>query len=195
MNPFTEIGIYVIHTLGSVFLAFVILRFLLQLARADFYNPFSQAVVKVTNPLLMPLRKVIPGFFGIDLASLVLALLVQLMVGELTALIGYHTVFNPGLLLLWGFLGAFKMTTYIAYICLIVMVISSFIAPYSSHPALLLVRQLMEPLVRPVQKIIPPMGGLDFSVLFVFMGVTIVQKLLDAVAYSVGLSPTLIIGY
>lgn len=195
MNPFVEIGIYVVHTLGSVFLLFVILRFLLQLARADFYNPFSQTVVKVTNPVLLPIRKAVPGFFGIDLASVVLALIVQLLIGELTALIGHHQFVNPGYLLILGALGTLKLTTYIVYVCLIVMVITSFVAPYSTHPALMLVRQLMEPLVRPVQKVIPPMGGLDFSVLFVFMGVTIVQKLLDATVYSVGLVRGLIIGY
>ncbi|WP_018275014.1 YggT family protein [Teredinibacter turnerae] len=195
MNPFIEIGIYVVHTLGSVFLLFVILRFLLQLARADFYNPFSQTVVKVTNPVLLPLRKVIPGFFGIDLASLVLALLVQLVIGELSAVIGHHQLVNPGYVLIMGALGTLKMTTYIVYVCLLVLVVTSFIAPYSTHPALVLVRQLMEPLLRPVQKVIPPMGGLDFSVLFVFMGVTIIQKLLDATAYSVGVIPGLIIGY
>jgi YGGT family. len=73
MNQWAEILVHIIRTLASLYMLFVVLRFLLQMARADFYNQFSQAIVKVTNPLLMPLRKIIPGLWGIDLASLVLA--------------------------------------------------------------------------------------------------------------------------
>lgn len=195
MNPFIEIFVYILETLGTVFLLFVILRFLLQLARADFYNQFSQAIVKITNPALIPLRKIIPGVWGIDLASVVLALLVQLAVGEATAMIAFKTLLNPLSMLIWGALGILKLMTYITFVCLIVLVITSFVAPFSSHPALVLIRQLMEPLLRPVQRVIPPVGGLDFSVLFVFMGLHIVQRLLDAAAFSVKLFPAVVIGY
>ena len=78
MNPFIDILVYIIETLGSLFLGLVVLRFYLQLVRADFYNPFSQAIVKITNPLLIPIRRVIPGIYGIDVATIVLAILVQI---------------------------------------------------------------------------------------------------------------------
>lgn len=77
MTGLASAAIYVIQTLGSLYLLVVLLRFILQLVRADFYNPLSQFVVRATKPLLNPLRKVIPGLGGLDLASLVLAVLLQ----------------------------------------------------------------------------------------------------------------------
>lgn len=195
MNVLQEILIYIIETLGMLFLFFVILRFLLQLARADFYNQVSQATQTITNPCLKPLRKIIPGIFGIDLASIVLAILVQLFIGELIALILTQNFYNPLNLIIWGVLGILNMTIYIGFGCIIIMVVSSFVAPYSSNPILVLVRQLIEPVIAPVRNIIPPVGGLDFSVMFVGMGLFIVQKLLNAVAASVGLAPALVIGF
>lgn len=195
MNPWVEILVLIIRTLASVYMLFVVLRFMLQMARADFYNQFSQAIVKVTNPLLLPLRKIIPGLWGLDLASIVLGLLVQLVVIELLVLLVAGRLFNPAMVLAWGALGMLKMTTYIMFVCLIVLVITSFVAPFSSHPALMLVRQLMEPILRPVQRIIPPMGGLDFSVLFVFLGVNVVQHVLDIFASNLMLPAQLVVGY
>src|SRR5690625_8052738 len=77
MSTLAEIATYLIRTLGSLYLLLVLLRFLFQLVRADFYNPISQFVAKATNPLLLPLRKIIPGLFGVDIAALVLALAIQ----------------------------------------------------------------------------------------------------------------------
>ena len=169
---------------------------MLQMARADFYNPFSQAVVKITNPTLIPLRKIVPGVFGVDIASIVLALLIQVLVGEIIAVIATgQLILNPLPLIIWGALGMMNMVTYIYLVCLLILVVSSFVAPYSSHPILILVRQMMDPILRPVQKIIPPMGGLDFSVFFVGMGIYIVQKIITAFAVSIGLIPAFVIGF
>jgi YGGT family. len=98
-------------------------------------------------------------------------------------------------MLIWGLLGLIKLTTWITWVGLIIMVVTSFVAPHSGHPALVLIRQLMEPILRPVQRIIPPIGGLDFSVLFVFLAVNVVQKVIDIFAYKLSLVPTVIIGY
>jgi len=199
MNLLVDILTYITQTLGSLFLGAVILRFFLQWARADFYNPFSQAIVKITNPFLIPIRRVIPGVLGIDIASIILALLVQLAIGELNFFIVFQQFFNPLSAVMFGILGVLKIATYIVWIVIIVLVISSFVAPYSSHPVILLSRQLLEPLMRPIQKLLPPMGGLDFSVLFIGMGNVILQKVLDATAHSLTLPypplTYLVIGY
>lgn len=198
MNTFTEIIHYIIETLGTLFLLFVILRFLLQLVRADFYNPFSQAVVKITNPLLLPLRKIIPGLFGIDVSCIVLAIAIQVILGEIIYFVYAQQFINPLQLVIWGALASLNIVTYVFYGAAIIMVVSSFIAPYSSHPIITLARQIMEPLMKPIQNLMPPMGGLDFSVLFVFMGIGIFQMILNGVAQSVGLTKSaalLVIGY
>ncbi|WP_370980727.1 YggT family protein [Agaribacterium sp. ZY112] len=195
MNTVQDILVFIVDSIGSLFLLFVILRFFLQLARADFYNPFSQAIVKITNPLLTPLRRAIPGVFGIDLASVVLALATQVLISEIICLILFQTWYNPLQLLIWGALGILNITCYIAFACIIVMVISSFVAPHSHHPLLLLVHQLMAPVIDPVRKIIPAVGGLDFSVMFIGMGMVILQKVIYAAAVASRLLPDLVIGF
>src|SRR5690606_41638723 len=82
MTTLADMAIFLIRTIGSLYLLIVLLRFLLQLVRADFYNPISQGISAATNPVLLPLRRVIPGIYGIDLASLVLAFFVQWIAGQ-----------------------------------------------------------------------------------------------------------------
>lgn len=178
----SQIANYLISTLGGLYIAAIMLRFFLQLARADFYNPISQGIVRVTNPLLIPLRRVIPGVFGIDIASIILVILLQFIFGEINFFIKYQFFYPPLPSLLFSILGVLKLSIYIGYGIGIVAVISSFVAPYSSNPIVLLCRQLLEPLTRPIQKIIPPMGGLDFSLFFLFICIGILNMVLDNVA-------------
>src|SRR5690554_8047850 len=130
MNGPTTAAVYVIQTLGSLYLLVVLLRFVLQLVRADFYNPISQFIVRATSPLLMPLRRVIPGFGGIDLASLVLAILVQLLLMIVTlALLGFGFGGNLLQLLVWSLIGVTSLFLKIFFFALIVSVILSWVAP------------------------------------------------------------------
>src|SRR5690554_3057081 len=93
MSGLTESLIYIIQTLGQLYLLIVVLRFVLQLVRADFYNPLCQFTVKVTQPLLAPMRRMIPSLAGIDLAGLVLAVLLQLiLIGSILAIAGFPVV-------------------------------------------------------------------------------------------------------
>ncbi|WNO09347.1 YggT family protein [Teredinibacter sp. KSP-S5-2] len=195
MTTISAILIYLLQTLTTLFLLFVILRFMLQIARADFYNPFSQAVVKVTNPLLIPMRRIIPGIFGIDIASIILALVIQVLFGTLYYFITQNGIMNPGILLIWGIIATLNYTRLICIVCLFIVVISSFVAPFSHHPILTLVRQLMQPLIQPFQRIIPPMGGLDFSVLFVFIALGVVQIILVSLAQTTGLDTKAVVGF
>ncbi len=187
MDPLAQIATLVIQTVASIYMFFVVIRFMLQLARADFYNPISQAVVKATNPVLIPLRKVIPGLFGVDMASLVLAVLVGFVAIELNALALQQAIVNPVEALFWAIIGVFKLITMIIFIGLIITIIVSWVAPYSNHPALSLVNQLMEPVRVPFAKLIPPMGGLDLSPIFIFLTVQVIWVLLDWAAIKVGL--------
>ena len=194
MNTVITALVFVIETITSVFLLFVILRFLLQLARADFYNPISQAIVKITNPVLLPLRKVIPGLFGIDLASVVLALVIQIVFGEVMYFLFWREFINPVYLLIWGLLATIMFISYILLIGILIMVVSSFVAPFSSHPALSLVRQLMQPMLAPIQKFVPPVGGLDFSVMVLGMIIYVVQIFLRGIAVSLQVNSALVLG-
>jgi YggT family protein len=168
-------AIYVLQTLGSLYLLIVLLRFVLQLVRADFYNPLSQFAVRATQPLLKPLRRIIPSLFGLDMSSLVLAIIVQLILMALTLLLAYHTPGAPLQLLVWSIIGVIALFFKIFFFALIISVILSWVAPGSHNPGAELVNQICEPALAPFRRILPSMGGLDISPILAFM----VLKLLD----------------
>ncbi|MDX5372958.1 MAG: YggT family protein [Pseudomonadaceae bacterium] len=177
MNGLDTAAIYILQTLGSLYLLIVLLRFILQLVRADFYNPLSQFTVKATQPLLRPLRRIIPGFGGVDLASLVLAVLVQLVIMALTLLLAYGTTGNPLQLLVWALIGVTSLFLKIFFFALIISVILSWVAPGSYNPGAQLVNQLCEPLLAPFRKLLPNLGGLDISPIFAFIAINLIDML------------------
>lgn len=178
MNGLTTAAVYVLQTLGSLYLLIVLLRFILQLVRADFYNPLSQFAVKATKPLLNPLRKVIPGFGGLDLASLVLAILVQLLLMVLTLLLlGYGIGGVLPQLLVWAVIGVTALFLKVFFFALIVSVILSWVAPGSYNPAAQLINQICEPLLMPFRRLLPNLGGLDISPIFAFIALQLIDML------------------
>lgn len=194
MGAFNEIGAYLIQTLLSLFLVAMLLRFLLQLVRADFYNPISQFLVKVTNPLVLPMRKVVPSLAGLDLASLLLALLLQLAGIVLLLLINGLGLPNIALLLVWSVLGVVGLLVNIYFFALLAMIILSWVAAGSNNPAIYLLYQITEPVMVPFRKLLPSMGGMDFSPILVFILINVIQIALRHMAAGVGLHPALVIG-
>ncbi|KTC17473.1 YggT family protein [Pseudomonas viridiflava] len=168
-------AIYVLQTLGSLYLMLILLRFVLQLVRANFYNPLSQFIVKATQPLLKPLRRIIPSIFGLDMSSLVLAIIVQMILMALTLLLMFGTTGDPLHLLLWSIISVTALFLKIFFFALIISVILSWVAPGSHNPGAELVNQICEPALAPFRRIVPNLGGLDISPILAFL----VLKLLD----------------
>lgn len=194
MSAVNEILVYLIQTLLSLFLLAVLLRFLLQLVRADFYNPISQFLVKLTNPLIVPLRKVIPGYAGLDLASLLLALVLQFLGIIMLLLINGVGLPSVGLLIVWSLLGLVGLLVNIYFFALLAMIILSWVAAGSNHPIIFLLHQITEPVMAPFRKALPSMGGMDFSPILVFILINVIQIALRHMAAGVGLHPALVIG-
>jgi len=168
-------AIYVLQTVGSLYLLIILLRFVLQLVRADFYNPLSQFAVRATQPLLKPLRRIIPSMFGLDMSSLVLAIIVQFVLFALIFLLAVGYINNPLLLLVWSLIAVTSLFLKIFFYALIISVILSWVAPGSHNPGAELVNQICEPALAPFRKILPNLGGLDISPILAFMAL----KLLD----------------
>ena len=129
---------------------------------------------------MVPLRKVIPGLRGIDFASLVLAIIVQLvLMAIIVKLMGYAL---PGVLqlLVWSLVGVTALFLKIFFFALIISVILSWVAPSSHNPAALLVHQICEPVLAPIRKILPSLGGLDLSPIFAFIALRLLDMLLIA---------------
>ncbi|ABC33001.1 predicted integral membrane protein [Hahella chejuensis KCTC 2396] len=177
-----QILLEVTYFIGMFYISVVLMRFILQVSRADFYNPISQFVVKATNPLLLPLRKIIPGWRGLDFASLVLALLlsiVLIIVITLTPL--SHILPLLGLIVTKAVLLMLKCIINIYQFAIFIMVIISWVAPGSYHPGAQLVHQITEPLMRPVRRIMPPIGGLDLSPMVVLLVLFVIGRALSIV--------------
>ena len=194
MGAINEIFAYVVQTFLSLYLIAMLLRFLLQVVRADFYNPICQFLVKVTNPLVIPLRRVVPAVAGIDSASLLLAFLLQ--VACIAALVFIKLGGFPpiGILLIGGALGVVALLVNIYFFALLAMIILSWVAAGSRHPAIYLLYQITEPVMVPFRKVLPNMGGLDFSPILVFILINIIQIALRhaaAAAGVLGLAPWL----
>ena len=165
----------IIRTIGEMFAFIAILRFLLQTMKVDYYNPISQAVVKITQPPLMPLQRSLPRIAGIDVSPLVLAFLVKL--GTLFLLVSMTaSTLGFGPIAVFSLVGVLDTLLTILFWATIGSVIISWVAPNSPHPAPQLLVQLVEPLFALVRRVIPPIGGLDLSPIAIFLVIQIIQS-------------------
>ena len=174
-----EAILFIVRSLLQVLLVTVfLLRFLLPLVRAEARNPLSQAVIRLTNPLVLPLRRIIPPIGRIDTASLVALFLVQLATTATIFLLSGFGLGNP-LLLLQEALRDLALTVLQFYFfAILVYALLSWVAPGTYSPAANVLGSLCEPLLRPIRRLIPPIAGLDLSALFLLIGLQALQILL-----------------
>ncbi len=159
---FTNPPVFLIDTLFGLYIVAIMLRFLLQWVRADFYNPLSQFLVKVTNPPLIPLRRILPGIGGVDLASIALMFILTAIKLILIFMLRGFSVPILSLLIL-TLADLVELFLMVFLVAIIIQVILSWVAPHQHNPISLLLRQLTEPLLKPIRRLIPSLGGLDFS--------------------------------
>jgi len=170
--------IFIVDTLLSLAMFVVLARLLLQWARADFRNPIAQAVVRITNPLILPLRRILPPVRKVDTASVVAVLLVAIIkVGVLFALTGYGT---PGVEL-WVRTIAVELVqallrTY--FYAILLYALLSLIAPGGYSPLQSVLASVCEPVLRPFRRLIPPIAGIDLSPLWAVIAIQAILLLL-----------------
>ncbi|VAW87845.1 Cell division integral membrane protein, YggT and half-length relatives [hydrothermal vent metagenome] len=182
-----DAGVFLVRTLFGLYILAVALRFLLQMARADFYNPICQILVKVTNPALRPLRRIVPGFLGIDMAAIVLLLLLKtielLIIQQLSGFSGDVV----GLVVL-GIAQLIKLILDLFFFSILIQVVLSWVNPGTNYnPGVALLHALNEPLMRPARRVLPPMSGLDLSPLLVLIVLQLLTMLLVAPLNDVAL--------
>jgi len=176
MNPTGAVN-YLVSTIIDLYIAAIMLRLLLQWVRADFYNPLCQFLVKVTNPVLVPARRIIPSIGRLDTASVVVMFLlelIQLVIISQLSQAGFELQF----MLLFS-LRKLLVTLLMTYFVLIIArVIVSWIGSQSRHPLIPLIYQLTEPVLRPFSKLVPPISGVDLSPLFALIALRFLLLLL-----------------
>jgi YggT family protein len=186
MGYFANAGQIVIQFVFGALIALIVLRVLLQWVRANFYNPICQFLYKATNPVLMPLRKIIPAWRNLDIAGIVLAwlatalklVLLYATVGQALGVLGLAVLALADLV-------DFVLQLYIVLI--LVRVVISFVGADSYHPVVPLVMQLTEPVMKPFRRLIPNVGGLDFSPMVVLLVITLARVLVAKPLLDVGL--------
>ena len=159
---FTDPLAFLVQVVFGFYVLVVVLRFLLQVLRADFYNPLSQFVVKLTTPVLRPLRRVIPGMWGLDVASILLAwVLTAIELGLLAAILG------GGVSLLapfaWAVPELLSLVLNVFLFAVIAQALLSWVNPDPYSPASVVLRDLTRPVLQPLRRLIPPMGGFDLT--------------------------------
>jgi len=158
--------IYIIETLLTLCLVAVLLRLLLQWSRADFRNPLARSIVHLTNPVIVPLRRLLPAIGRLDTAScvaLIVAALLQVSVSWLLSGLGPP----PGLLWLrLAVVEILRITLWTYFFAIVLYAMLSLIAPGTYSPAQGLLVSLCDPVLRPFRRLIPPLGSLDLSPLW-----------------------------
>ena len=181
-------GVFLIQVIFGLYIMAIILRFILQQVRADFYNPVSQFLVKVTNPVLKPLRRFIPGYFGIDWPSILLALALQAVeIVLITAIVSGKVPAPLGLLVL-SFAKLLQTVIYIFIVVILIQVVISWINPGSYNPMTTLLYKISEPIMRHARRVVPPMGGFDLSPLVALIVLQLCLMLIVAPIMDIGSS-------
>lgn len=173
---------FLITTLFDLYLGALLLRVLLQMVRADFYNPLSQLVWKVTNPVAMPLARLLPRLPKLDLAGLVALLLVAVIY---VVVVGW--MFSTGIsvlsLLVYAVLKCLVLATNVYSLTLFTQAIISWVGSGVSNPAANVLFSINEPLLRRVRRFVPPLSGIDLSPLVVMLALQVVNRLIPLPFY------------
>ncbi len=168
---------FLLTTLIGLYILAVMLRFLLGLVRADFYNPVSQFLVRVTNPPLVPMRKLIPTLGKFDTAAVVLMLLLQLLsLGIVVLLHGVQVSLFT--LLSLTVLKLVMMVINVFLVAIIVQVVLSWVSPGTYSPVNAVLYSLTNPVLQPFRRIIPPLSGIDLSPLFALIALQVARMLI-----------------
>lgn len=174
---FGDAGVFLISTLFGFYITILMLRILLQLVRANFFNPICQFIVKVTNPVLVPLRKLLPNWGRLDLGAVLFMVLLkaleQFIIWKILGApygITKALIMAPFLLL--------DFTVVVMMVVILIKVILSWVSPYGDNPVHPLLYQLSAPVLVPMQRAIPPLGGLDFSPMVALIALQLTRMLL-----------------
>lgn len=182
---FSNAGLFLINVLFDLYIIAVVLRILLQLVRADFYNPVCQFVVRITNPLVLPLRRVIPSLGRFDLAAGVLVFLLKLLQLMLAGFLLDATAPLPAIAV-FAVASVIQTLVNVFTVTILGQVILSWIDPYGQNPFSSLLHRLNAPLLSPVRRRLPTIGGLDLSPLVVIVALQLAGMLVVAPVFDLG---------
>ena len=179
--------IFVLRTLLDLYILTFALRMILQWIRADGRNPVSQFIIRVTNPLVIPLRRVVPPIGSIDTASLLILVGLEILVTVVLINLACVGSAAPGQILMLAVVRIIYLALRIYLFAILIYVILSWVSPGNYNPAVALLGAMVEPVLAPLRRIIPPIGGLDLSPLFALIGIQAVTMMIPVAPLLSGL--------
>ena len=193
-SALTDIGMTIVQPLFSLAMLLIAVRFLAQLCGVSGYNPISMTLRRVTNVIVLPLSRLLPSGNRFSPGALLALILIQVaFIALMFGLVGQLDAFNVLQALIWSALGAAGLLVSIIFYSVIAMIVVSFLAPQSSHPAVEFIWELTEPVMAPLRQVLPPIGGLDFSPIILFIALNVIRVSLGHMAVAVGM-PRFVIG-
>ena len=193
-SALSDIAVTIASPLFSLALFLIAMRFLAQLCGVSPFNPISTGLRRITDPIVAPINRLVPAGKRLNIGAVIALIVCQVIyIAVMLALISRFDAFNVLQSLIWSTLGAAGLLINIVFYSVLAMIIVSFIAPQSNHPAVEFVWQLTEPVMAPLRNFIPSMGGLDFSPIVLFIGINVIRVSLGHMAVAVGM-PAFIIG-
>jgi YggT family protein len=163
--------VFIVNTLAQLYLFVLLIRLWLPWLGGDFRNPIAQAILKLTSPLVVPVRRIVPPIGKLDTATVLIAFIIQyLTIVILLLIMGRTAGIVP--IAVTSIVNLILLSLRLFVFAIIVRVILSWIAPQGYNPALAIIHTLTEGVLRPFRRIIPPMGGLDLSPLFAIIALT-----------------------
>jgi YggT family protein len=172
---------YIVDTLLWLLTLAFLLRLLFQWVRADFRDPMADAIVRVTNWLILPLRRMLPPMRKVDTATVVAVLAVASARTAIMLALDGAGFADPLMFLRITVVGLLDLTLRVYLFALLLYWLTSFVTPGGYAPGLRLLAQLCEPVLKPVRRAIPPIGQIDFSVLWVSIAIGALLILLRSI--------------
>jgi YggT family protein len=156
---------FIIKTLAQLYLLLLLLRFWLPILRADFRNPIAQGILRITSPLIIPVRRIVPPIGRLDTSTIMVAYILEFLLVLLLLAIRGLTV-NTLPIALTAFLELAILSLNLFFFVILIKVVLSWVAPQNHNPMTALLHTMAEPVLRPFRRIIPPIGGFDISPIF-----------------------------
>lgn len=168
-----QIAVFLIEAVFSLYIAAILIRLLLGFSRADFHNPLSQFLVKITNPVLVPLRRFIPSIGKLDTSAILVAYALTLLKLTLIYLLTRGAIMFPESLF-WAVGELAKSIVWIYIIALVIQAVISWIGSAHGNPVVPLINSLTNPILKPIRKVVPLVGMMDLSSLVAILGLNVI---------------------
>lgn len=185
MQPIYQVGLFLTQVIFDLFLILLMLRFILQYMRINFYHPVAQFVVKSTSFVVVPVRRVIPGFWGIDFATLIVIIGIAVLKATAFLLLS-HKPLTPINYAFYTSITLVDLIISLFFYAILIRVILSWVAPFSNSPIATLIYAITEPILRRTRRFLPAMGGFDLSPLVISIVLIALKILLVAYLYQIG---------